>query len=143
MQLTERFGTGTTTQAADNGKTGAAREELQWSRPRKTPAFLSSLPQASSEYVSVSKVRGPVRLWPQPKSEQRLSLCGFQPRHRRWTCPRRCRDLQAAPGRAQVPPRDSSSLPVSSETSSLSSSDNKQAHTKPCLSTNQAEVEDV
>lgn len=52
MQLTEQFGTGTATQTVDNGITGAAREELLRSRPRKTPAFLSSLPQASSEYVS-------------------------------------------------------------------------------------------
>lgn len=62
-QLTEQFGTGTATQITDP----------------KTTAFLSSLPQAYSEYIPVSKVHCPVRLQPQPKSEQQHYPRGFQP----------------------------------------------------------------
>ncbi|PKU45519.1 hypothetical protein llap_4165 [Limosa lapponica baueri] len=76
MQLGERFGTGITTK---QWIMGAALEDLLPPRPCKTVAFLSSLPQSSNEYLSVSKVCGSVTLQTQPKSEWQHSLHGFQP----------------------------------------------------------------
>lgn len=144
MQLTKRFGTSTAAQTMDNGSSPRGRPVAPALQNCSNPLF--SLPQAASEYISVSKVCGSVRLWPQPKHEHQFSLCGFQHQCRSWMCPTphsysQCRDLKAVPGRAQVPPRDFPWLLVSMEASPLSFSENKQAHTKSCLSTNRTQVE--